>query len=108
MSKLSQLQQQDPAKFKQVMTDLASKMKDEAATTGDKGLADLASKFSTAATTGDLSALKPEGGAHHGHHGHHGMHGSGPPPSAPPSNAAAQTKSDALQSAIDEVTTALG
>ena len=61
LSKLQQLQQQDPAKFKQVVTDIATKLQDAAkSATGDqqKFLSDLADKFQKA-ESGDLSGLQP-------------------------------------------------
>jgi|GEM_PF-5728780 len=68
-SELQQLASQDPTKFKQVASDIASKLKaaagDSSSTTGSSGnsfLADLASKFETAAQTGDVSSLLPPSG----------------------------------------------
>jgi hypothetical protein len=80
LSKLKQLQASDPAKFKDVMAKLSSTLKTDAKNASDPGaqkmLTDLASKFDTAAQSGDLSALTPagaaQGGGHaHGHHHHH-------------------------------------
>ena len=63
LSKLEQLKEKDPTKFKQVMSDMATKLKNLASSdtdsAGAKRLTDLASKFQTAADTGDLSALQP-------------------------------------------------
>jgi hypothetical protein len=83
---LQQLQQSNPAQFKQVLTDTASKLKAAAGQSTDPQQAaflnNLAGKFQTAADTGDLSALKPDsngsstantqpyGGRAHGHHRH--------------------------------------
>ncbi len=61
LSKLKQLQQTDPAKYKQVLTDVATAFQDAAKTaTGaeQQHLNALASKF-TQAASGDLSALQP-------------------------------------------------
>lgn len=66
LKKLSDLQQSDPAKFKEVVQQIsdafASAAKDA---TGDDAtaLSDLADKFAQAAQSGDMSALRPE----HGH-----------------------------------------
>jgi hypothetical protein len=88
LSKLKQLQQSDPQKFKQVMSQLADSLKADAQNTSDphaqEMLNKLSSKFAAAGELGDLSGLSP---AHHGHHAHggHGAHGSGsdrPPPVA--------------------------
>lgn len=73
MTKLSALEQSDPAKAKQVLSTIASKLNEAASTaTGDQAthLKDLAAKFSTAADTGDLSGIQPPqgGGGHHHHH----------------------------------------
>lgn len=80
-AELKQLASQDPAKFKQVAADIASKLKAAAGGTvsssgndgsttaaGNKFLTDLAAKFDTAAQTGDVSGLQPHGGRHHHHH----------------------------------------
>jgi hypothetical protein len=76
LSKLRSLEQSDPAKAKQTLTDIASKLKADAAqATGAQAdrLNQLADRFQKAADTGDLSSLSPDGlgkGGHH-HHGHH-------------------------------------
>jgi hypothetical protein len=80
MSQLQQLQQSDPAKFKQVMGAISQKLKDEAAgATGQRAefLGGLASRFDQAAQSGDLSALQPpaQAGKAHGHHHHAGYKG---------------------------------
>ena len=91
-SQLSQLQQNDPAKFKQTMSDIANQLNSAASNTkGNQAsfLSTLANKFQTASQTGDVSSLKPPANdynqdtlasslnstsgatpAHH-HHGHH-------------------------------------
>jgi len=77
MSQLQNLEQSDPAKAKQVLGEIASKLSDAAKQAGgDRGkmMSALADKFQQAAQTGDLSGLKPPAsGAPHGghHHGHH-------------------------------------
>ena len=61
LSKLQQLQQQGSAKFKQVVTDIATKLQTAAqSATGDqqKFLTDLAAKFQKA-ESGDLSGFQP-------------------------------------------------
>jgi hypothetical protein len=71
MTKLSALEKSDPAKAKQVLSTIASKLNEAASTaTGDQAthLKDLAAKFSKAADTGDLSGIQPpQGGGHHHH-----------------------------------------
>jgi uncharacterized Zn finger protein (UPF0148 family) len=64
LSKLSQLQETDPEKFKELCSDIAEKLRDAAQSAGEDGtdvgmLESLASKFETAASTGDLSSLQP-------------------------------------------------
>ncbi len=77
-SALQQLASQDPAKFKTVTADIASKLQAAAGTdstsgtSGNSFLATLASKFQQASQTGDVSVLQPPSGGHHSHHGHHG------------------------------------
>jgi hypothetical protein len=99
LSKLQELSVKDPAKFKQVAAEIATKLKDASAT--DPRLKALADKFSKAAESGDLSAFKPPApaaaaagdatapgatpaagatgatGAHHHHHHHGGGSSSG-------------------------------
>ncbi len=81
-NKLQSLEQTDPNKAKQALSDIASKLSDQATKVGGergKQLSTLADKFSQAAQTGDISGLQPsgaaqgaQGGGHHGgHHGHH-------------------------------------
>lgn len=76
LSKLQQLQQSDPAKFKEVTAELSKQLKDAAGSaTGPAAAAlnKLADGLAQASSTGSLDALTPKGGAkgHHGHH-HHG------------------------------------
>ncbi|MGD0822742.1 MAG: hypothetical protein ABSA71_18580 [Desulfomonilia bacterium] len=90
-SQLQQLQQSDPDKFKQVMTNIAGEL--QSAAQGKSGfeaqtLSDLATKFQNVANGGDISQLMPptqsssdqytqQGSVsakhHHGHH--HGTSG---------------------------------
>lgn len=88
MSKLQDLESSDPAKAKQVLTSIASALTDKANAAGssDPHLQELADKFTEAAKTGDLSGLKPKGGAHH-----HRPEGPPPPPSSASSDATAAT-----------------
>ena len=61
LSKLQNLAQTNPTKEKSVLNDIASKLQTQAqATGGDAGqrLSQMASRFSQAAQTGDLSALQ--------------------------------------------------
>jgi hypothetical protein len=70
LGQLQQLQAQDPTKFKQLVSDIASQLQAAAQqTTGIQAnfLSELAGKFQTAATTGNVSSLLPN---HHGHHVH--------------------------------------
>jgi len=68
--KLEDLQQQDPAKLKDVLSQISDKLsaeaKDATGTEADR-LNRLADKFKQASESGDISSLKPH---HHG--GHHG------------------------------------
>ena len=74
LSKLEQLKQQDPAQFKQVLSQIADKLAAAAQQQGQGAdsqfLTQLSDKFRNAAQTGDLSQLQPPTGAHHGHHHH--------------------------------------
>ena len=95
LAALKQLQQQDPAKFKEVVTKLASDVRDQAKTaTGDqaKALNSFADKLDKVASTGDLSALKPHGGGHHAH----GAKSYPPPP--PPDSSDADGDGDGSSS----------
>ncbi|MDB5311403.1 MAG: hypothetical protein JWO38_5605 [Gemmataceae bacterium] len=65
---LQQLQSQDPAKFKQLLSDVANQLTSAAQqTTGAQSqlLSNLASTLQNAASSGNLAALQP----HHAHHG---------------------------------------
>ena len=109
MGKLQQLSQQDPTKFKEVMSDIADKLREQAQQSGDPNgmVGKLADKFAQAAQTGDMSPFQPNtasssasqtGQVHHGHH-HHGHGGGG---------GASGAIQSVLSSAIDEVNQALG
>ena len=101
LQKLQQLQQQDPAQFKQVMSQLADTLQQVADKSGNSnGIASkLAAAFKSASDSGDLSALQsamqppnvataaqaqgagatasaPQGAQGH-HHGHHHQGGGG-------------------------------
>jgi hypothetical protein len=99
MSKLQSLESSDPAKAKQVLTQIATTLKSQAGS--DPKLASVAAKFDQAAQTGNLSALQPnQGGGHHGgHHHHHG--GGGSPPSDPPATTSTSTTSGKVASYQD-------
>jgi hypothetical protein len=71
MKQLQSLETSDPAKFKEVTSDIASKLQDAAKTAaaggdsqGAQALNDLASKFTTASETGKMPHLH-KGGHHH-------------------------------------------
>lgn len=71
-SQLQSLAQNDPAKFKQVVSDAANALRSDAQQQqgqGSDALNALADKLQKAADTGDVSPLKPQGS--HGHHHHH-------------------------------------
>lgn len=87
LSMLQQIQQQDPAKFQQIISQITTQLQTaakNAANGGDTSRADqlnqLASQFQSAASNGQLPSvqtLQQAGlGGHHGHHhgGHHGGH----------------------------------
>jgi hypothetical protein len=66
MSQLEQLQQQDPAKLKKILAQIANQLSAAAQLHGPGNQADLlyklAGRFKSAAQTGDLSRLKPRAG----------------------------------------------
>ena len=72
LSKLQELKAKDPAKFTQVLSDIASKLQALSQQGGQsqnsQSLAKLADRFQTAAKTGNLSALQPHGHRSRGHH----------------------------------------
>ena len=63
MSKLSDLQSSDPDKFKEVAQQISDKLSEAAGSSSDSEqasmLSDMADKFATAASTGDMSSLAP-------------------------------------------------
>ncbi len=64
LSKLSQLQEADPDKFKELCGDIAAKLREAASNSDADGmdagmLESLATRFETAASTGDLTSLQP-------------------------------------------------
>ena len=81
LSDLEQLQAQNPAEFKQVVTQIASQLQAAAQQQGQtpqgQFLSKLASEFQNVANGGSLSQLQDGGSlsqlqsAHHGHHHHH-------------------------------------
>jgi hypothetical protein len=75
LKKLSELQKEDPAKFKEVLGKIADSLKtasQSATGTDSTELGKIADKFADAAQSGNLTALRP---AHHGGHHGHGGHG---------------------------------
>ena len=109
MSKLSQLKAADPAQFQSVVSDMAQKLKDAASqTSGPQAsfLNNLSSKLSDIANGGDISELKPQGGAAAGaqgaqgaqgaHHGHHHHHAGG-------AGASSSSGQDSMRSTLDSV-----
>ena len=108
MKKLSDLQQSDPTKFKEVVQQISSSFASAAQNaTGEDAtrLNNLADKFGQAAQSGDMSALRP---SHHGgHHGHHSAQSSqssygsqGASPAAGQRPAASQAMQDAFSAAL--------
>lgn len=84
MKQLEDLQQSDPAKFKEVAAEIAQKLKDAAQAATESGdtqkaqaLTDLADKFTTASEDGTMPDLRPPDGAN-------GVPPMGPPPGPPP------------------------
>lgn len=102
-SRLQQLANTDPAKFKEVAKDISDQLHQAAQQSSGKEAEfenNLADKFAQAAQSGDMSAFRPPQGGpeqaqHHHHHHHHGGGGAG---------AIGQIMSQAL----DEVNQALG
>lgn len=96
MKKLAALQQSDPAKFKEVVSQIADQLSQAASSqTGaaaDK-LNEMADKFEKAADSGDLSSLQPP--AHKGGGGGHHAHAAYAQNARPPAGA------DAVKSAMD-------
>ena len=102
LSKLQQLKDTDPTKFKAVMKDLSDKLSAAADSSGDAKLKELADKFAKAGESGDLSSLAPQkkgGGAHAHANANRGGRASDRPPS---------TMDSFLSTALSEVNDALG
>ena len=106
LSKLKSLQQSDPAKFKEVMTAISTKLQEGAEASGDAtdkaAMTDLAQKFQAAAQTGDLSTLVPPSGRGGGSH-----HPPGPPPGGggKPPGAVAKSGSSSSSSSTEAADT---
>lgn len=115
MGKLQQLLQQDPAKFKEVVTKLAGDVKTAAGkATGDQAsfLNKLADNLTKAADSGSMTPLQPSsagqqgqagagGAGGHKHHHHHGGGGGG-------GGGAGGMMQSIVQGALDQVNKALG
>jgi hypothetical protein len=93
MAKLKDLQQSDPAKFKQVMQAVSESLKEQAQSASDpqeqKALTQVAGQFAQAAQSGDLSALRPQGGQD----AHGAPPAGGPPPATGGGKAASSSAS---------------
>ena len=97
MKQLQSLETSDPAKFKEVTGDIATKLQDAAKTAADSGdpqgaeaLNDLAAKFKTSSETGKMP---------HVHKGHGGHHTAAPPADAdsdPSSTSATSTTASSI------------
>jgi hypothetical protein len=110
MSKLQQLQQQDPAQFKQVAGQLATSLQQAAQQSGNSSgfLSQLASGLQQAAQTGEMPTLQPPNGTsgqsnsgqavHHHGSGHH-HHGGG---------AMSSAVTSAFSTALNQINAALG
>lgn len=61
VGQLQELQASDPEKAKAVLSKIAEQLKAKADESGDDKMSALADKFASAAESGDLSALKPNG-----------------------------------------------
>jgi hypothetical protein len=110
-SKLQQLSQQDPAKFKQVAGQIGAELKTAANASGNTALSKLADQLTQASQSGSLTDPSQQSGAgkaHGHHHGHHHGGGGGGPSAA---SSGAQSPSSAVVSAftnaLDEVNQAL-
>lgn len=97
MGKLSSLANSDPTKFKSVVSEMPSKLKDAAAKTTDaneqKLLTEMAERFGKAASSGQASDLLPPQGEQHGRP-------QGPPPGPPPNG---HGPSDDVKSVFDQL-----
>ena len=85
LSQLQQLQQQDPAEFQQVTSNISNQLRQAAQTATSNGnttqatqLNKLADQFQSASNGGAIPSLQGGGvsGHHHHHHGHHSQYGS--------------------------------
>lgn len=108
-SKLQNLESTDPSKAKQVLSSIADSLSAKASEGGntDSHLQELADKFKQAASTGDLSGLKPPSGHGHGHG--HGHRAEAPPPTSSTDNSSSSTdssSSDSTTSAASATTSA--
>jgi hypothetical protein len=124
MSKLAQLKQADPEKFKEIVSGMASTLTAAAAQVGGHGkqlLTDFASKLTDVANGGDISQLKPPGpgdapppgaagpapaGGHghaHGAHGHHRADSSEAARSYAATSAADSTDPSSAKTAFDAI-----
>lgn len=99
MSQLNELQQSDPDQFKEVVSQIAEKLKEAASSASESGdtekatkLGELAQKFETAASTGEMPDLRPPGG----------MRGAGGPPPGPPPGGAPPTDGTSSTSDTDD------
>jgi hypothetical protein len=104
-SKLQNLSQTDPAKFKQLTGEISSELQTAAqSATGNqaKFLTDLANQFKTASQTGDASSLEPPTGSV-GHHRHHASYQSSSDASNSTSSTSSGNSSDVLQSIFQQV-----
>jgi hypothetical protein len=104
-SQLQNLAQTDPTKFKEVTADIASQLKDAAASqTGKQAdfLNELAGRFDAASQSGKMSDLKPpqEQAQASGLHHHHSVQGAGNAESSSSSQAGADSMFQAVQGII--------
>jgi hypothetical protein len=94
-SQLQNLAQTDPTKFKEVTAEIASQLKDAAASQTGKQAAflnELAGRFDAASQSGKMSDLKPpqaqaQASGHHHHHHHAQAAGNGQSSSSSPAGA---------------------
>jgi len=105
-SQLQNLAQTDPTKFKEVTAEIASQLKDAAASqTGKQAdfLNELAGRFDAASQSGKMSDLKPPQGqaqASGHHHHHHSVQGAGNAQSSSSSQAGADSMLQVVQGII--------
>jgi hypothetical protein len=103
MKQLKELQESDPEKFKQVMSEISGKLQSAATSATEAGdsaqadmLNDLATKFSDAAETGTMPDLRPPD--------HGGPQG--PPPGPPPDDSSESDSTTDTTSAASSATVA--